>query len=202
LLAQNHQPQPASGGQIGLIAPAAALIAKVFWPAVNACARWDTNRSIRRIFLTATFILPGRGARAHEFQEFWRRDDIAALVCVRGGMAAITCWRVDYRVIAARPKILLDAVMSPLYLQQSTIAPALIGFHGPMAAKDIADGTFDLSSWKNALQGGGELERPDRRRGSAAQRQRLGPSVWRMPLHAVASLGTQFEIQTDGCILL
>jgi muramoyltetrapeptide carboxypeptidase len=140
--------------------------------------------------------------RAHEFQEFWRRDDIAALICVRGGYGSnYLLEKVDYHAVGAHPKILLGCSDVTSVLTAINDRTGLIGFHGPMVAKDIADGTFDLSSWKNALQGATNWTVPTfgvevLRTGKASGRLYGGCLSM-----LVASLGTPYEIQTEGSIL-
>lgn len=140
--------------------------------------------------------------RAHEFHEFWRRDDIAALICVRGGYGSnYLLEKLDYGMIAARPKILLGCSDITSLLTAIHDRTGLIGFHGPMVAKDIADGTFDEASWKNALQGAANWQVKTAgievlRTGKAAGRLYGGCLSM-----LVASLGTPFEIHTDDTIL-
>jgi muramoyltetrapeptide carboxypeptidase len=191
------------GDKIGLIAPASSFNREGF---LAGCERlrqmgfepvYSQNIFDRDIYFAGTV-----ERRAHEFQEFWRRDDIAALVCVRGGYGSnYLLEKVDYRVIAARPKILLGCSDVTSLLTAIHDRTGLIGFHGPMAAKDIADGTFDLSSWKNALQGAANWSVPT----AGVEVLRSGKGSGRLYggclSMLVASLGTQFEIQADDCIL-
>ena len=191
------------GDKIGLIAPASSFSRDGF---LAGCERlrqmgyepvYSQNIFDRDIYFAGTV-----ERRAHEFQEFWRRDDIAALVCVRGGYGSnYLLEKVDYRVIAARPKILLGCSDVTSLLTAIHDRTGLVGFHGPMVAKDIADGTFDLSSWKNALQGAANWSVPT----AGVEVLRSGKGSGRLYggclSMLVASLGTQFEIQTDGCIL-
>jgi muramoyltetrapeptide carboxypeptidase len=191
------------GDKIGLIAPASSFNREGF---LAGCERlrqmgyepvYSQNIFDRDIYFAGTV-----ERRAHEFQEFWRRDDIAALVCVRGGYGSnYLLEKVDYRVIAARPKILLGCSDVTSLLTAIHDRTGLVGFHGPMVAKDIADGTFDLSSWKNALQGAANWSVPT----AGVEVLRSGKGSGRLYggclSMLVASLGTQFEIQTDGCIL-
>jgi muramoyltetrapeptide carboxypeptidase len=191
------------GDKIGLIAPASSFNREGF---LAGCERlrqmgyepvYSQNIFDRDIYFAGTV-----ERRAHEFQEFWRRDDIAALVCVRGGYGSnYLLEKVDYRVIAARPKILLGCSDVTSLLTAIHDRTGLVGFHGPMVAKDIADGTFDLTSWKNALQGAANWSVPT----AGVEVLRSGKGSGRLYGGClsllVASLGTQFEIQTDGCIL-
>src|SRR4029077_20403500 len=89
-----------------------------------------------------------------ELLDYWRREDIAAMICVRGGYGSnYLLERIDFSLFAARPKILLGCSDITSLLAAIHDRTGLVGFHGPMVAKDIADGTFDEASWKNALQG-------------------------------------------------
>jgi len=191
------------GDKIGLIAPASSFSRDGF---LVGCERlrqmgyepiYSQNIFDRDIYFAGTV-----ERRAREFQEFWRRDDIAALICVRGGYGSnYLLEKIDYRAVAAHPKILLGCSDVTSLLTAIHDRTGLIGFHGPMVAKDIADGTFDLSSWKNALGGATNWSVPT----SGVEVLRTGKASGRLYggclSMLVASLGTRFEIQTDGCIL-
>jgi muramoyltetrapeptide carboxypeptidase len=77
----------------------------------------------------------------------------------------------------------------------------LIGFHGPMVAKDIADRTFDEASWASALKGAANWTVP----ANDVEVLRIGKTSGRLYggclSMMVASLGTPYEIQTEDCIL-
>jgi muramoyltetrapeptide carboxypeptidase len=154
------------------------------------------------IFARDLYFAGAAERRTHEFQEFWRRDDIAALICVRGGYGSnYLLEKMDYGVISAHPKILLGCSDITSLLTAIHDRTGLIGFHGPMVAKDIADGTFDEASWGNALQGAAnwQVQTTDievLRAGKAAGRLYGGCLSM-----LVASLGTPFEIHTDDTIL-
>ena len=191
------------GDKIGLIAPASSFNRERFLPAATACARWDTSRCMQQnIFDRDIYFAGSVERRTHEFQEFWRRDDIAALICVRGGYGSnYLLEKLDYGMFAARPKILLGCSDITSLLTAIHDRTGLVGFHGPMVAKDIADGTFDEASWKNALQGAASWSVPT----AGVEVLRTGKAAGRLYggclSMLVASLGTPFEIQTDGGIL-
>jgi muramoyltetrapeptide carboxypeptidase len=191
------------GDKVGVIAPASSFNRDGF---LSGCDRLRQmgyepvySQSIfdRDIYFAGTV-----ERRAHEFQEFWRRDDIAALMCVRGGYGSnYLLEKLDYGMIAGRPKILLGCSDITSLLTAINDRTVLVGFHGPMVAKDIADGTFDLSSWKSALEGAANWSIPTvgvevLHTGKAAGRFYGGCLSM-----LVASLGTPFEIQTEGSIL-
>jgi muramoyltetrapeptide carboxypeptidase len=191
------------GDKVGVIAPASSFSRDGF---LDGCDRLRQmgyepvySQSIfdRDIYFAGTV-----ERRAHEFQEFWRRDDIAALMCVRGGYGSnYLLEKLDYGMIAGRSKILLGCSDITSLLTAINDRTGLVGFHGPMVAKDIADGTFDLSSWKSALEGAANWSIPTvgvevLHTGKAAGRFYGGCLSM-----LVASLGTPYEIQTEGCIL-
>lgn len=191
------------GDKIGLIAPASGFSREGFLAGCDRLRQmgyepvYSQNIFDRDIYFAGTV-----ERRTHEFQEFWRRDDIAALVCVRGGYGSnYLLEKLDYSMIAERPKILLGCSDITSLLTAINDRTGLVGFHGPMVAKDIADGTFDLPSWKNALEGTPNWSVPTvgvevLRTGKAAGRLYGGCLSM-----LVASLGTPFEIQTEGSIL-
>ncbi|MCU1254504.1 MAG: hypothetical protein JWM83_803 [Candidatus Angelobacter sp.] len=191
------------GGKIGLIAPASSFSRDGF---LSGCERlremgYEPIYS-QNIFDRDIYFAGSVERRAHEFQEFWRRDDIAALICVRGGYgSSYLLEKLDYGMIAARPKILLGCSDITSLLTAVHDRTGLIGFHGPMVAKDIADGTFDLSSWKSALEGAANWSIPT----GGLEVLHTGKAVGRLYggclSMLVASLGTPYEIQTEGSIL-
>ena len=192
------------GDKIGLVAPASSFNHEaISGVAATDFARWDTSRFTPKIFLSATFILRASvERRTHELHEFWRRDDIAAMICVRGGYGSnYLLEKLDYGMFAARPKILLGCSDITSVLTAIHDRTGLIGFHGPMVAKDIADGTFDEASWKSALEGESNWSVPT----SGVEVLRTGKASGRLYggclSMLVASLGTPFEIQTDDTVL-
>jgi muramoyltetrapeptide carboxypeptidase len=191
------------GDKIGLVAPASSFNHEAF---LRGCDRlrqmgyepvYSQNIFDRDIYFAGT-----AERRTHELHEFWRRNDIAALICVRGGYGSnYLLEKLDFGMIAAQPKILMGCSDITSLLTAIHDRTGLIGFHGPMVAKDIADGTFDGVSWANALQGAANWSVP----ASSVEVLRIGKATGRLYggclSMLVASLGTPFEIQTDDAIL-
>ena len=191
------------GDKIGLIAPASSFSREGFLAGCDRLRQmgyepvYPQNIFDRDIYFAGTV-----ERRTHEFQEYWRRDAIVALICVRGGYGSnYLLEKLDYGMIAARPKILLGCSDITSLLTTISDRTGLVGFHGPMVAKDIADGTFDLSSWKNGLEGATNWSVPT----VGAEVLRTGKAAGRLYggclSMLVASLGTPFEAQTEGSIL-
>jgi len=191
------------GDKIGLIAPASSFNREAF---LRGCDRlrqmgyepvYAQNIFDRDIYFAGT-----AERRTHELLDYWRRDDIAALICVRGGYGSnYLLEKLDFSLFAACPKILLGCSDITSLLTAISDRTGLVGFHGPMVAKDIADGTFDLSSWTSALHGAANwtvLATGVEMLQSGKASGRLYGGCLSM---LVASLGTPFEIQTEGSIL-
>jgi muramoyltetrapeptide carboxypeptidase len=191
------------GDKIGLIAPASSFSHERFLAGCDRLRQMGYEPVYsQNIFDRDLYFAGSVERRTHEFQEFWRRQDIAALICVRGGYGSnYLLEKLDYGMFAARPKTLLGCSDITSLLTAIHDRTGLIGFHGPMVAKDIADGTFDEASWKNALEGAASWSVPT----SGLEVLRTGKAAGRLYggclSMLVASLGTPYEIQTDDTIL-
>jgi len=191
------------GDKIGIIAPASSFNRERFLAGCDRLRQMGYEPVYsQEIFDRDLYFAGGVDRRMHEFHEFWRREDIAALICVRGGYGSnYLLEKLDYGMIAARPKILLGCSDITSLLTAIHDRTGLIGFHGPMVAKDIADGTFDQLSWSNSLTGIAEWDVPangiEVLRPGTAQGKLYGGCLSML----VASLGTPYEIQTDDTIL-
>jgi muramoyltetrapeptide carboxypeptidase len=191
------------GDKIGLIAPASSFNREAFLRGCDRLRQMGYEPVYSQdIFDRDIYFAGPAERRTHELLDYWRRDDIAAMVCVRGGYGSnYLLPQLDFDLIARRPKILVGCSDVTTLLTAIHDRTGLTGFHGPMVAKDIADGSFDLSSWQNALQGAANWTVPATgievlRQGTA--RGKLYGGCLSM---LVASLGTPFEIETAGTIL-
>lgn len=144
--------------------------------------------------------------RARELEEMFTRDDVRAIICARGGYGSnYLLDKINLGAIKAHPKIFVgysDLTALLTYLNDAT---GLVTFHGPMVAKDWAheDGV-DLTSWQSALTNAAPWElNLDAASGtcSLAQGNAEGILYGGCLSILVASLGTPYEIHTDGKIL-
>jgi muramoyltetrapeptide carboxypeptidase len=142
--------------------------------------------------------------RVHELEEMFIREEVRAIVCARGGYGAnYLLERLDLETIKAHPKIFVGYSDLTCLLTYFADAAGLVTFHGPMVAKDWAheDGV-DLTSWKAALGSASawELNLGDGVSGlvdGASEGILYGGCLSIL----VASLGTPYEIETEGTIL-
>jgi muramoyltetrapeptide carboxypeptidase len=191
------------GDKIAMVAPASSFNREAFLLGCDRLRQMGYEPVYsQNIFDRDIYFAGSVERRAQEFHEFWRREDIAALICVRGGYGSnYLLEKLDYGLIAAQPKILLGCSDITSLLTAIHDRTGLIGFHGPMVAKDIADGTFDEASWKSALEGESNWSVPT----SGIEVLRAGRAAGRLYggclSMLVASLGTPYEIQTEDCIL-
>ncbi len=89
--------------------------------------------------------------RVAELHGLLSDDDVAAIVCARGGAGANAILaRLDPDLARAHPKVFVgcsDVTFLHLWFQ----AQGLVTFHGPMAAGDLARGTYDRDSLLRSL---------------------------------------------------
>src|SRR5262249_36714272 len=191
------------GDKIGLIAPASSFSREGF---SAGCARlrqmgYEPVYS-PEIFARDIYFAGSAERRTRELKEFWQRQEIAALLCVRGGYGSnYLLQQLDFAEMAARPRILIGCSDITTLLTAIHDRTGLVTFHGPMVAKDLAGGTFDLFSWTNALGGAAEWSVPTEAVAVLHPGRARGKLYGGCLSMLVASLGTPFEIQTEDSIL-
>lgn len=191
------------GSKVGLLAPASSFSHGDFLSGAQRLREMGYEPVYSEdIFSRDLYFAGSAERRTREFNELWNRDDIAALICVRGGYGSnYLLDKLDFNKVASRPKILIGCSDITSLLTAITDRTGLVTFHGPMVAKDIAGQTLELSSWTNALYGATEWNIP------SSDLQILRPGKAEGQLYGgclsmlVASLGTPYEIQTDNKIL-
>src|SRR5580692_10147007 len=144
--------------------------------------------------------------RLRELEEMCARDEVRAIICARGGYGAnYLLDAFDLDQVRSHPKIFVGYSDLTCLLTYFADASGLVTFHGPMVAKDWAheDGV-DMASWQAALSGTGawevDLNACPAATGlvdGAAEGILYGGCLSIL----VASLGTPYEIQTEGTIL-
>ena len=191
------------GDKVGLIAPASSFSREGFLAGCDRLRQMGYEPVYAQDIIERDLYFAGRAERrTHELKNFWQRDDVAALICVRGGYGSnYLLDQLDYDALAAWPKILAGCSDITSLLTAISDRTGLVTFHGPMVAKDIADGTMDLSSWNNALHGAANWSVPT----AGVEALHAGKAEGRLYggclSMLVASLGTPFEIRTEGTIL-
>lgn len=190
------------GGRIGLVAPAGPLDP----------ARFEANRRVleglgfetvaRDDILARDGYLAGDDTRrAGELMEFVRDPAIDAILCARGGYG---CHRIVERLDAkafrdaAKPLVGYSDITTLLLWQRRHAG--LVGLHGPMLERKDGMDAETASALVRALQGTGPLPRYAGRTlvSGWAEGRLVGGSL----SVCVASLGTSWELDTRGAILM
>jgi len=141
--------------------------------------------------------------RLGELEALLDRDDIAALICARGGYGSnYLLERLNFENLRRSPKIIVGYSDNTSLLTAIHDRCGLVTFHGPMVTKDFAtpDG-MELSSWQNAVGGAATWSIPTDEvqvlKEGSAQGKLYGGCLSML----AASLGTPFAIHTDDTIL-
>jgi len=142
--------------------------------------------------------------RRRELEEMFALEEVRAIVCARGGYGAnYLLGALDLQKIEDHPKIFVGYSDLTTLLTYFLDAVGLVTFHGPMVAKDWAheDGV-DLDSWQAALSGASEWEvNIGSNVPGLADGEGEGILYGGCLSLLVASLGTRYEIKTEGTIL-
>ena len=191
------------GGTIGIAAPAAAVDPDTLAAGEERWRRRGFAVVRRDDLLARRRYLAGDDARrASELMELVSDPRIDAIVCARGGYGSPRILdRLDAAVVrAARKPLVGFSDVTALLLWQRRAA-GLVGFHGPMLDRgsDLRDD--ELDALVAALAGSRPahpLWRGHEGAGGHAEGRLTGGSLTMV----VGSLGTPWEIDTRGAILL
>ncbi|HUO13400.1 MAG TPA: LD-carboxypeptidase [Verrucomicrobiae bacterium] len=193
-----------AGDTVGIVAPASNVHPDDLQAGCNALQRAGYRPFYFDSILEKDLYFAGSvERRVHELNDMFARDDVRAILCARGGYGAnYLLPKLDIKQIKSHPKIFVGYSDITCLLTRFLDAAGLITFHGPMVAKDWshADGV-DSISWQ-ALAGTAEWHVPlsDDVRGlvdGEAEGELYGGCLSIL----VASLGTPYEIRTEGTIL-
>lgn len=143
--------------------------------------------------------------RVKELHEMFARSEVKAILCARGGYGCnYLLPHLDLDLIRSNTKIFVGCSDVTTLLTYLCDAAHLVTFHGPMVAGDVARPSgFDESSWTAALSSGDAYQREF----SAEEVEPLSKGIAEGTLYGgclsllCASLGTPYEIRTEGTIL-
>lgn len=159
------------------------------------------------IFEEDLFFAGSAERRAREIEAMFEDDTVRAIICARGGYGSnYLPPLLDLDKLRAHPKIFMGYSDITTLLSYISDATGLVTFHGPMIAKDFAAPSgIDVDSWFGALNGQRwlDISLPATHRLRALQTGTAEGRFYGGCLSMlVSSLGTAYEIQTDGTILL
>lgn len=195
------------GDSVGIVAPASAFRRDDFDAGCDQLRALGYQPVFKEsIFERDLYFAGSVDRRVAELEEMFQRQDVKAILCARGGYGAnYLLPRLDLKKIAAQPKIFMGYSDLTSLLTYFCDAGGMVTFHGPMLGKDFAypDGV-DLTSWQAAVEGKHNWElafAADSGVKSLKQGSAEGVFYGGCLSILVESLGTPYEIQTDGTIL-
>jgi muramoyltetrapeptide carboxypeptidase len=195
------------GDNIGIVAPASYFRRQDFDDGCEALRQMGYKPVYDESILDRDIYFAGSvERRARELENMFQRDDVKAIVCARGGYGSnYLLPALDVSKISSKPKAFIGYSDNTTLQTYFCDAAGIVTFHGPMVAKDFArpDG-IDVDSWQAAL-GGRENWRFNFDSNSGvkplAQGSAEGVLYGGCLSMLVESLGTPYEIRTEGTIL-
>ena len=192
------------GDTVGIVAPASNVNRADFEAGCEALRRAGYNPVYSESILDRDLYFAGSPERRMaEVEEMFTRPDVRAVICARGGYGAnYLLEKIDAEKIKTNPKIFVgysDVTCLLTYFADAGIPT----FHGPMVAKDWNhEGGIDLASWQSALSQSGawDVQLNDDAH-TLVEGEAEGILYGGCLSILVASLGTPYEIQTEGKIL-
>jgi muramoyltetrapeptide carboxypeptidase len=192
-------------GKAGVVSPASCVDRSALEAgcrALSALSGWQVATSPCALQSEEGFA-GGASSRAASLMEMWQRDDVDAVICARGGYGSnYLLPLLDFNALRMMPKAFVgysDNTSLLLALERA----GMVTFHGPMVASDFARGTADEHSFRAAL--GGEAQDFSFSAGSPVQALVAGEARGTITggclSVVVTSLGTPWEIETEGKIL-
>ena len=201
------RPQALSAGDtVGVVAPAGPIEREALEAGCATLREMGYKPVYCESILDRDMYFAGSAERRlNELHGMFRREDVRAIICARGGYGCnYLLPELDLELIRKHPKILVgysDVTTLLTYISDQT---GLVTFHGPMVAKDFAaPGGMDIDSWHGSVS----QARPFKKRFAPDDvvplvRGRTEGRLYGGCLSMLtASLGTPYEIQTDGAIL-
>jgi muramoyltetrapeptide carboxypeptidase len=194
-----------SGDTVGIVAPASSIKRELLEAGCAALEQLGYKPFYFDSILDHELYFAGSvDRRLRELEEMFVREEVRAIICARGGYGAnYLLERLDHQKVRANPKIFVGYSDITTLLTYFTDATGLITFHGPMVTKDFAvpDGV-DFGSWSSAITGAStwDLDHDNGAKPLAAGSTE-GMLYGGCLSMLVESLGTPYEIHTEGTIL-
>jgi muramoyltetrapeptide carboxypeptidase len=193
------------GDVVGIIAPASNIDRKMLDAGCKALGDLGYKPFyFDSIFEQELYFAGSLDRRTRELEEMFERDEVKAIICARGGYGSNYLLKtVNWEKIIRHPKILAGYSDITSLLTYICDSHGIVSFHSPMVTKDFAhpDGV-DLASWQASVNGTNEWAvTPDSGAVPSIAGHGKGILYGGCLSILVASLGTPYEIHTDGTIL-
>jgi muramoyltetrapeptide carboxypeptidase len=193
------------GDAVGIVAPASNIQRDLLAAGCDLLRRMGYKPFyLDSIFEQDLYFAGSAERRARELEEMFVRDEVRAVLCARGGYGSnYLLSKLNFQKIARHPKIFVGYSDNTTLLTHFADSAGLVTFHGPMVTKDFAHGDgVDLSSWEAALTGRSEWAVPSDSGMKPLVEGSVDGVLYGGCLSMLAaSLGTPYEIRTEGTIL-
>ena len=192
------------GDTIGIVAPASNVNRDDLEVGCDALRRAGYKPFyFESIFEQDLYFAGSAERRTRELEEMFARNEVKAILCARGGYGAnYLLQSLNLGLVKSHPKIFVGYSDATCLLTYFSDVAGLVTFHGPMAAKDWAhEGGVDLASWQAALSGTAPWNVDLGDAAGLAEGKGEGIFYGGCLSILVASLGTPYEVRTDGTIL-
>lgn len=195
------------GDTVGIVAPAGPVNRQQFEAGVLALQQLGLEPVFSQgIFEHELYFAGGVRRRVDELHEMFRAPEVKAVICARGGYGSnYLLPHLDLDLIAKHPKIFCGYSDLTTLLTYFHDKLRLVGFHGPMVAKDFArpDGVHVKSfSCASSGQPQWNITNSDSPGMEAICEGEAEGKLYGGCLSLlVSSLGTPYEIQTEDTIL-
>lgn len=142
------------GDRLGICAPSGAVDRSACLRGVAVLRELGFDvRFSEAMFDRHAFMAGSIDRRVAELHGLFADDQIAGVICARGGAGAAQLLpRLDPEVFRAHPKVFIgysDVTFVHLFLHRL----GLVTFHGPMVARELADGRDDSPSFMSTITG-------------------------------------------------
>ena len=202
-MAVHKPPRLEPGARIGIVAPAGSVEQAALEAGIAALRAEGFEVEIGAHVLARDGYLAGAAAeRAADLLEFFRRGDIAAILCARGGFGSIQLLPHLSAELAKYPKIFAGYSDITILLNWLCQSCGMVTFHGPMVADDLAGGLSADSRaqfWPilSGLRRDWSIGLAETIRPGLAVGEMIGGCLSLL----VTTLGTPYEIDTRGKLL-
>lgn len=193
------------GDTVGVVAPASNIDQKALRSGTRNLQRLGYEPVFLDSILSRDVYFAGSAERrAGELYAMFENDDVRAILCARGGYGSNHVLPLlDIKRIKKNAKVFVG-YSDITSLLTWFVDNGMVAFHGPMVAKDFAHpGGWDEDAWEAVMQGHACVMEF----GSDSSVEPLVNGEAKGVLYGgclsilVASLGTPYEIQTDGKLL-
>jgi muramoyltetrapeptide carboxypeptidase len=196
------------GDTVGIVAPASPIQRNLLDAGCLALFRMGYKPFfLDSIFEQDLYFAGTAKRRARELEEMFRRPEVKAIICARGGYGCnYLLEEFDLNVVRENPKVFVGYSDVTTLLTWFTDVAKLVTFHGPMITRDFDDAAdlLHVPSWKSALEGKAQWEI------AAVPGSGIEPIVAGTAEGTLyggclsmlaASVGTPFAVRTEDAIL-